>query len=173
MLTRQCTKKMKSQKGATLVEFALLATVFFVILLGFLEFGFLFLQTHFVANAAREGVRVGIVANSYECFETAVGGTPCTVKRQEEVELSVRDYLSALYADDDIQDVLVTSASVTDPRVKKILSVTVTVDNFMPVLLTGLVELLDPDSTADYPFIGTISYTAEGEYEDPVEDPDI
>lgn len=47
-----------SQRGAAVVEFALLCGLLLMFLLGIFEFGFLWLQSHYLANAAREGARV-------------------------------------------------------------------------------------------------------------------
>lgn len=45
------------QRGAVTVEFALLALLLFVLLFGIIEFGFLWMQSHYIRNAAREGAR--------------------------------------------------------------------------------------------------------------------
>jgi Flp pilus assembly protein TadG len=49
---------MSSQKGAAVVEFALLALLLLVFVFGIIEFGFIWLQSHYIGNAAREGARV-------------------------------------------------------------------------------------------------------------------
>jgi Flp pilus assembly protein TadG len=51
-------KLRSSQKGAAVVEFALLSLLLLVFVFGIIEFGFLWVQSHYVANAAREGARV-------------------------------------------------------------------------------------------------------------------
>ena len=51
-------KLRSSQKGAAVVEFAILALLLLVFVFGIIEFGFLWVQSHYVANAAREGARV-------------------------------------------------------------------------------------------------------------------
>jgi Flp pilus assembly protein TadG len=51
-------KLRSSQSGAAAVEFALLALLLLVFVFGIIEFGFLWVQSHYVANAAREGARV-------------------------------------------------------------------------------------------------------------------
>ena len=48
-----------SEKGAAVVEFALLSLLLLVFVFGIIEFGFIWLQSHYIANAAREGARVG------------------------------------------------------------------------------------------------------------------
>jgi len=49
------------EKGASLVEFALLAPLLFLILFGIVEFGWLFSQNLDVRHGAREGVRLAAV----------------------------------------------------------------------------------------------------------------
>lgn len=51
-------KSRSSQKGAAVVEFALLALLLLVFVFGIIEFGLLWVQSHYIANAAREGARV-------------------------------------------------------------------------------------------------------------------
>jgi Flp pilus assembly protein TadG len=51
-------KKRNSEKGAAVVEFALLALLLLVFVFGIIEFGFIWMQSHYIANAAREGARV-------------------------------------------------------------------------------------------------------------------
>ena len=48
----------KDRQGAAVVEFAILLVFILLILAGVFEFGFLWLQSHYVNNAAREGARV-------------------------------------------------------------------------------------------------------------------
>lgn len=150
------------QKGATAVEFAVIAVILFLVLFGILEFGLIFMQEHYVANAAREGVRIGIRANNYNCFnnDPAVG---CTADRQTAVVNGVRDYLGTLYAPADIITNNVSSSLRGDG---KILSVNVEVKNFFPPIISSLATLI-PGGGFQLP--ATISYTAEGEYEDPGE----
>ena len=49
----------RGQHGQGIVEFALLVPVFMILLLGMLEFGFMFDQTLTIQYASREGARVG------------------------------------------------------------------------------------------------------------------
>lgn len=57
-------KKMikKNQDGATVVEFALIAPLLFLLIFGIIEFGLLLLNKHIINNSSREGARAGIVA---------------------------------------------------------------------------------------------------------------
>lgn len=45
-------------RGAAVVEFAVMATLLLIFLFGIFEFGFLWLSSYYIANSAREGARV-------------------------------------------------------------------------------------------------------------------
>ena len=51
----------KDQKGAAVVEFAIILPLLLVLLFGIVEFGFLLYNKAMITNAAREGARAGIV----------------------------------------------------------------------------------------------------------------
>ena len=53
----------KSQKGQSLVEFALILPVFVVLLFGIMEFGRLWEMANVLTSAAREGARVAAVTS--------------------------------------------------------------------------------------------------------------
>ena len=66
------TRRRRSERGAELVEYALIVPVLMLILLGICEFG-LALQAYIVvSNAAREGARVGMLvcASDPACYTT-------------------------------------------------------------------------------------------------------
>lgn len=50
---------MRSERGAELIEFALTLPLLLLLVLGIIEFGFLFQEYEVVTNAAREGARIG------------------------------------------------------------------------------------------------------------------
>ena len=58
------TKKMiiKNQDGATLVEFAIIAPLLFLLIFGIIEFSLLLFNKHVITNSSREGARAGVVA---------------------------------------------------------------------------------------------------------------
>lgn len=72
-----CRSKVKARRGATVVEFAIVAPVFFLLVLGMLEFGRAVMVQQILTNASREGARRGILEHA-------------TVP---EVEAQVADYL--------------------------------------------------------------------------------
>lgn len=51
-------KRNKQQRGAAIVEFAVLISLLIIFLFGIFEFGFLWLSSYYIANSAREGARV-------------------------------------------------------------------------------------------------------------------
>lgn len=56
-------KKMKSEKGQSLVEFALVVPILLIFILGILEFGWLLNAKITLTSAAREGVRAAVVSS--------------------------------------------------------------------------------------------------------------
>jgi len=86
-----------SEKGAAVVEFALLATLLLVFVFGIIEFGFLWLQSHYIANAAREGARV-----ASKIAEVSAGPTLTNESEvQTAVQNAIKDYLrgAVVYSD--------------------------------------------------------------------------
>lgn len=164
-----------NQRGATVIEFAVVVLLLVVILFGILELSFIFLQRHFVANAAREGLRIGIRANNFNCYDLADTSGGCqsvhnpervyrcvTVKdRLTDCTANPKGYLCTLY-EDDMAQVKVEFPEVpevtTTPIRRKVLRVTVTTPNFFPQLISRIVPA--------YIQRDTISYTATGDYED-------
>lgn len=51
----------KNQEGASIVEFSVLAPLFVVLLFGLVEFGLSIYSKEVLANASREGARLGVV----------------------------------------------------------------------------------------------------------------
>lgn len=155
--------KLRSQQGASTVEFAVSVTLLLLILFGIMEFGLTFFQKHWVSHVAREGLRVGVIANNYNCFN----GTPaddCTsdTDRWNAVDLTVRDNLVAFYQPAHILSVDIQSPESTNSDAdRKPLSIAVTVENLMPPIITGFVP--------GYNHPETISFTVTGDYEDPQE----
>jgi len=54
-------KKAKDETGGSMVEFALISPLLFLILFGIIEFGLLLFDKAVLTNACREGARAGIV----------------------------------------------------------------------------------------------------------------
>ncbi len=72
-------RRLRSERGAELVEFALVMPILMVVLAGILDMGFLFKNYEVVTNAAREGARMASLPGWVE----------------DDVKARVRDYLAA------------------------------------------------------------------------------
>jgi Flp pilus assembly protein TadG len=60
--TREATSEAKTgRRGASALEFAIVAPLFFVLILGIVEFGRCLMVQHLLNNAARYGCRVAII----------------------------------------------------------------------------------------------------------------
>ena len=77
--------RLRSECGAELIEFALVTPVLLMVVLGIVDFGFLFQRMEVVTNAAREGARVAVLpgysvadAKARACDYIVTGGLPIT-----------------------------------------------------------------------------------------------
>jgi Flp pilus assembly protein TadG len=57
------TKRLRSERGAELIEFALIFPLLLLVLLGIIDFGFLFQRYEVLTNATREGARMAVLPN--------------------------------------------------------------------------------------------------------------
>ena len=55
------SKRLKSERGAELIEFALVLPLLLLVVLGIAEFGFMFMRYEVLTNAAREGARMAVL----------------------------------------------------------------------------------------------------------------
>jgi Flp pilus assembly protein TadG len=79
----------RRRRGAAMVEFALVAPVFFLVVLGMVEFGRMIMVQQVLTNATREGARRAVVEGATESEvktlvtdylkNSSVGGTTVTV----------------------------------------------------------------------------------------------
>jgi Flp pilus assembly protein TadG len=60
-LIRSLRRFVRAQSGAEVIEFALTLPLLLLVVLGIIEFGFLFQQYEVVTNAAREGARIAVL----------------------------------------------------------------------------------------------------------------
>lgn len=88
--------KQIGQKGAAVVEFAILLLLLLVLLFGLIDFGFIWLQSHYIANAAREGARVAS-KSSPQSFPSPEVDT--------KIENAVVKYLQGVYDSEVLDDV--------------------------------------------------------------------
>lgn len=56
-------RRLRSEAGAELIEFSLTLPLLLLIVLGIIEFGFVFRESEIVTNAAREGARIAVLPN--------------------------------------------------------------------------------------------------------------
>lgn len=163
-----------NQRGAAVIEFAVVVLLLLLILFAILEFSFTFLQRHFVANAAREGIRIGVRAQNYNCFDEFDTNPPCKkaqslsndVYRKGTVIAQLTDcttnpkgYLCTLYQSDMDRITVEVPEPIEDPATETTtMTVTVTAPNFFPSLISGLIP--------GYQYSAIISYSASGNYED-------
>jgi len=77
-----------SERGAELIEFALALPVLLLLVLGMVDFGFLFQRYEVLTNADREGARIAVLPGAYTtadvqarvCGYVTGGGVPITGK---------------------------------------------------------------------------------------------
>jgi hypothetical protein len=85
MASMNClARRLRSDRGAELIEMAMVTPVLLLILGGIVDFGFLFRSWEVVTNAEREGARVGVLP-SYSC-------DPAT---PDDIETRVEQYMEA------------------------------------------------------------------------------
>jgi len=61
MASVDTTRRLRSERGAELIEFALILPLLMFIILGLVDFGFMFQRFEVVTNAAREGARIAVL----------------------------------------------------------------------------------------------------------------
>ena len=61
---RRVRRRVRSERGAELIEFALTLPLLLLLVLGIIEFGFLFQEYEVVTNSAREGARLAALIPS-------------------------------------------------------------------------------------------------------------
>ncbi len=79
MLKRFVKLRRKGEKGQSLVEFALVAPIFFLMLFAIVDFGMAFHAWITVTNSAREGARIGAVRANAAEIDTRVRDTAATL----------------------------------------------------------------------------------------------
>ena len=78
-------RRLRSERGAELIEFALIFPLLLLVLLGIVDFGFLFQRYEVLTNATREGARLAALPNYSDddvkrrvCQFLLTGGVPTT-----------------------------------------------------------------------------------------------
>jgi Flp pilus assembly protein TadG len=75
-------RRVRSERGAELIEFAMTLPLLLLLVLGIIEFGFLFQEYEVVTNASREGARIAALM-------------PSAGYSTDDVKARVSDYLTA------------------------------------------------------------------------------
>ena len=78
MISSPRSRKCPHRCGVAIVEFALVAPVFFAMILGIIEVGRMLMVQEILVNAAREGARAAIQANETDAQVTTVVSTCMT-----------------------------------------------------------------------------------------------
>jgi Flp pilus assembly protein TadG len=150
---------LRNQRGAAVVEFAVLALLLVVFVFGIIEFGLLWVQSHYIANAAREGARVA----------SKIPGTAAADidAREEDAINAAKEYLREFFLygdkvdDSDFLTIDVTEDDLagvaTPPRVIEV-TVTVQSEQIWQPVLWALLNLMPG---ADFPddFLTTLTQT--------------
>lgn len=97
----QVRRSLRNERGASLVEFALIAPLLFLLLFGIIEFAWLFAQNLDVKHGAREGARLAAVDE--------LTGAADVCARMDSAAISGQTLVSATRSDDPIgSDITVT-----------------------------------------------------------------
>ena len=77
-LDKVCRSYRRNQRGASAVEFAVVAPVFFLLIFGMIEYGRMVMVQQVLTNAAREGARVGVMDGATQTSVTSAVNTYLT-----------------------------------------------------------------------------------------------
>ncbi len=79
MLKKMARLLSKSERGASLVEFALVIPILLTLVMGIIEFGWLFNGWITITGAAREGARLAVVGKDFDEIDSAVKNHAATL----------------------------------------------------------------------------------------------
>jgi len=65
-------RRLQNERGAAVVEFAIVSVVLLIIVFGVIELGILMFDKHILTNASREGARAGIVMRTPRVSNAAI-----------------------------------------------------------------------------------------------------
>ncbi len=130
-----------NRRGATVVEFSLIAPLFFLIVFGMVEFGRAIMIQHAITNAAREGCRKAVLAST---------------DNSDDIEDTVREFLQATTTgamDEDIVRVVVPAGVSSSTSSGTQLTVSVEIDfadlSWLPFGGLGINSTLSAESTQE------------------------
>lgn len=81
--------KIKSQRGAQIVEFALVLPLLLVIMMLIIDFGFLVYNKAVITNASREAARAGTVLTATPWTVNGVASVACTYARDSLITTTI------------------------------------------------------------------------------------
>jgi len=114
MLKRVVRNRRRGEAGVSAVEFGLILPVLIILLLGLMDYGYIFYIQLNLTNAAREGARRGVVQDDFNTA-TSVAGTTAT------------NYLNSMVK---ITTATVDTSNSVDPQVQ----VDIHLNNFKPLI---------------------------------------
>jgi Flp pilus assembly protein TadG len=145
-------RRIRCERGAELVEFALTLPLLLLLVLGIIEFGFVFQEFEVVTNAAREGARIGALM-------------PSAGYKTTDVQARVKDYLEAGgldLANLETDPTVNTTAVPITGTTKCFPAVTVTVEYDHPVLFIGGIMSYFDSNLATIPLRSVAVMRTEG-----------
>lgn len=101
--------RVRGEDGAAAVEFAIVATLFFMLVFGIIDFGFAFHSWNNTANAAREGARRGAVISDPDVIEARAAAAAATLDPTKltvlaECQLDIGGAFSRGFCNDDLEE---------------------------------------------------------------------
>jgi Flp pilus assembly protein TadG len=84
-------KRLRDERGAEIIEMALVTPIFLIIIAAMFDFGFLFRNWEVATNAAREGARIGLLP-AYKC-----DGTTTDVKDRVDTYMAAAGFSAGTY----------------------------------------------------------------------------
>ena len=126
MIRRLITRSRREDSGAELIEFALVVPLLLLLVVGIIDFGFMFQRYEVVTNAAREGARLASLPGY----------------AQADVNQRVQDYLTASGLTDTATIAYATSTQALAASGRIVELVTVTVDYPYTYTLIGPIASL-------------------------------
>ena len=88
-MNRLSWRKLQKNDGAAMVEFAIGCSVLIMLVLGIIEFGFLWYQKQVITNASREGARYGV---TYTTDSNGARITPTNITTPYTITQVVENY---------------------------------------------------------------------------------
>ena len=115
------SRRKRGQEGQALVETTFMILAVLLLLMGIIEFGFLFFAYVRVSNATREGARAGSL------WLMTTGGTDSLTER---VQTAVQAEFAAIEND----DVVIVTENMADPQAGDTITVTTTYNYPLPIV---------------------------------------